>query len=663
MLSQEAEDRVPARPALPPSVRLLGEFQGSGFETSPWLIQRDGKFVQVTELLYRVAEQANGTRTLAEIASAVTETTHWLLNADQVRTIIESKLMPLGIIAPGAESTETDHGRGPATPFAVKLRLRVVPTGWIDPIARVLRYLFALPAIALLILTVGVAQAWLYFVHGAAGGLRETFQTPGLLLLILGILAIGKLFHEMGHAAGLRYGGGRTREMGVGIYLIFPAFYTDVSEAYRLDRRARLRTDLGGVYFDLIFSLLLVALYLVTGKEFLLLGVTLTNLEILYQFIPLGRLDGYWILADLTGVPDLFSQIGPFLLSVLPVPATERSKLPTLKSKARVVFALYMVTMLGVIPVSLLLLVSFVPQIARVSGALLADQWTSLRSALRFGEIGEFFASVVVIGIIVIQDFAIAYLFYGLVVSPLGRLRRWRKSHHDEAFQRRRLVTRQLAGILVVALGGLISAVGGVILILACLLPWVTTRVTALQFSNEMSGVTLIPGRLALACGAASLAAGMVLLLGTRRWLRRGMALIAIIAGLVGSALATHQATRTADMIDQQLSASIERVSGQEASPAQLRALRGIVEQAGISASPGLGVAIAAAGGLIALAGGVAVLSGRLLRKGSTSRDPVETAPLTASTSAHGVIASSDGSGSGAPPVNRSPPRSDAQRE
>ena len=42
--------------------------------------------------------------------------------------------------------------------------------------------------------------------------------------------------------------------MGVGIYLVWPAFYTDVTDSYRLPRAARLRTDLGGLYFNAIVA-------------------------------------------------------------------------------------------------------------------------------------------------------------------------------------------------------------------------------------------------------------------------------------------------------------------------------------------------------------------------------------------------------------------------
>src|SRR5918998_2631980 len=101
--------------------------------------------------------------------------------------------------------------------------------------------------------------------------------------------------------------------MGAGIYMVYPAFYTDVSDNYRLPRWARVRTDLGGFYFNLIFVLGLMGLYVVTGQQFLLLVVVLINLEIIHQLLPFVRLDGYWTLADITGIPDLFTHIGPYL--------------------------------------------------------------------------------------------------------------------------------------------------------------------------------------------------------------------------------------------------------------------------------------------------------------------------------------------------------------
>ena len=98
-----------------------------------------------------------------------------------------------------------------------------------------------------------------------------------------------------------------------GFYLIYPAFYTDTTESYRLGRWGRVRTDLGGFYFHLLFAVGLVAAYLRSGYDILLLAILLINLDMARQLIPFVRLDGYWLLSDLTGIPDLFTQMGSFI--------------------------------------------------------------------------------------------------------------------------------------------------------------------------------------------------------------------------------------------------------------------------------------------------------------------------------------------------------------
>jgi putative peptide zinc metalloprotease protein len=105
--------------------------------------------------------------------------------------------------------------------------------------------------------------------------------------------------------------------VGVGIYLIWPSFFTNVTDSYRLSRAGRLRTDLGGLYFNLIFMLALAGLYAATSAEVLLLVIAITHLEMLEQLLPFVRFDGYFILSDLAGVPDLFARIVPLLRSVV----------------------------------------------------------------------------------------------------------------------------------------------------------------------------------------------------------------------------------------------------------------------------------------------------------------------------------------------------------
>ena len=67
------------------------------------------------------------------------------------------------------------------------------------------------------------------------------------------------------------------------------AFYTDVSDAYRLSRRGRLRTNLGGVYFIVVAT----GVYLISlSLDVQVLLVVIQHLEIAHELPgdPPGRL-------------------------------------------------------------------------------------------------------------------------------------------------------------------------------------------------------------------------------------------------------------------------------------------------------------------------------------------------------------------------------------
>ena len=95
---------------------------------------------------------------------------------------------------------------------------------------------------------------WVFFEKGLASATYEAFDQPGLLLLVVAVTVLSAGFHEFGHAAAARRGGATPGVMGAGIYLVWPAFYTDVTDSYRLGRVGRVRTDLGGLYFNAIVA-------------------------------------------------------------------------------------------------------------------------------------------------------------------------------------------------------------------------------------------------------------------------------------------------------------------------------------------------------------------------------------------------------------------------
>ena len=201
--------------------------------------------------------------------------------------------------------------------LSLRHRRPIVRERAVNVIAAAFSWLHAQPVKAILLVTLALFDAWLFGVHGIAGGIRTVLYEPAWLLALLCSIVVATAFHEIGHASACRFSGARPGEMGVGVYLIWPAFYCDVTEAYRLDRRGRLRTDLGGVYFNGLFALTAGAAYFATGAEALLFAAFVQHLIVLQQLLPLLRFDGYYVLSDLTGVPDILTRIKPIFRSLV----------------------------------------------------------------------------------------------------------------------------------------------------------------------------------------------------------------------------------------------------------------------------------------------------------------------------------------------------------
>src|SRR5437764_4958224 len=293
------------KPRLAKGIDLIGKYEGSGFKEAPYIARRaDGQVVQLAPLLYLIAELADGKRTNEEIAAAVSEAIKRGVSADNVRQLVDERLRPLGVIA-GADGAQPELQKLDPM-LALKLRVAVVPPSVVNAITKVFKPLY-FPLVVVGVLGGLVAlDVWLFVFHGIAQSVRETLYDPALLLMVLGLIVLSAAFHECGHATACSYGGAKPGAMGAGIYIVWPAFYTDVTDAYRLGKGGRLRTDLGGVYFNVIFILLTAGAYFATGFEPLLILIPLQHLEILHQFLPFIRLDGYYIVSDLAGVPDMF---------------------------------------------------------------------------------------------------------------------------------------------------------------------------------------------------------------------------------------------------------------------------------------------------------------------------------------------------------------------
>ena len=362
------EAPVPAALARAAGVELLGDVHGSGYENGAALVRRaDGQMVQLGPLMYALLECIDGTRSISELAACASEQTGRELDEEHVVALAE-KLGAQGLLA------GTEENAPPRSNPLLALRWKVLVTNpritrWLTaPFTFLFHRWLLWPVVAAFFGVVG----YVLFFKGVSSAAADAFHDPALLLLVFGLAVLSAGFHEIGHAAACRFGGATAGGMGCGLYMVWPAFYTDVTDAYRLPRGDRLRVDLGGIYFNAVVSVTTFAAWLVWHVDALLLVIALQLLMIVKNLSPVIRADGYHVLADATGVPDLYAHIVPTLRRLLP---WRRSEPSALKGRARALVTLWV---LIVVPVLLSLMIGAVLLLPR----LLTSTWDSGSSVL-----------------------------------------------------------------------------------------------------------------------------------------------------------------------------------------------------------------------------------------------------------------------------------------
>ena len=320
----------------------------------------------------------------------------------------------------------------------------------LDGITRLLQVWLWPPVLVLVLSAAALAQVWLYVVHGLGGGLHDAFYAPGFVLVALALVVFSAGFHELGHAAALRYAGGKPRSFGFGMYLMYPVFFTDVSDNYRLGRWARVRTDLGGFYFNLIVALAIFGLYVLTRQEALLVLILLINVEIIHQLLPLVRLDGYWTLVDLTGIPDFFSQMGAFLRAILPFARkTSGRRLPPLKWWGKAVFVGYIVVTVPALVFLTFLMLRSVPRVLATAWDALGQQAQALVQAASGGDVLGAAGAIGQSLLLLLSVGGVLFSLYRILTGLGGFLWRWSAASR---------LRRALAGLAAVAFAGLLCA-------------------------------------------------------------------------------------------------------------------------------------------------------------------------------------------------------------
>ncbi|MCI4115270.1 HlyD family efflux transporter periplasmic adaptor subunit [Dickeya dianthicola] len=151
-----------------------------------------------------------------------------------------------------------------------------------------------------------VSRDWVRYTHT----FPHLFSLQGMAAFGVA-LVFAKFIHELGHAFMAKRAGCRVQNMGVAFIVLFPLFYTDVSDAWRLkDRRARLLISAGGILAELMLACVALLAWAllpdgpVRTAAFMLSSATWVT-TLVVNLNPLMRFDGYFLLSDFWRVENL----------------------------------------------------------------------------------------------------------------------------------------------------------------------------------------------------------------------------------------------------------------------------------------------------------------------------------------------------------------------
>jgi putative peptide zinc metalloprotease protein len=152
----------------------------------------------------------------------------------------------------------------------------------------------------------GVYREWDHF----SATLMDTLSWNGALLYGCAI-AFAKTCHEMGHALTAKRYGCRVPTMGLAFLVMWPVAYTDTNEVWKLaDRGQRLAVASAGIATELCIAVwaTLAWAWLPEGgprQVAFLLSTTTWITTLAINASPFMRFDGYYMLSDFLGLPNL----------------------------------------------------------------------------------------------------------------------------------------------------------------------------------------------------------------------------------------------------------------------------------------------------------------------------------------------------------------------
>lgn len=275
---------------------LLNDISISDFDEKRKLIVSGGRHFLANEMTTELIQSLQNATTIEHACEFFCDKHDVDLSTDEFKRVITEKLGHYGILDDG-------HGRslGRKSEY-LKLKVQVLSERAVAQIANCFSFLFV-KEIFWSLLTVSLAINAINFVFFINGEIKIS----GLILSVL-LFGFSTAIHEIGHVSACRHFGAKHGGMGFGFYIIWPVAYSDITGIWTLKKHERIIANLGGIYMELFYAALLVMAGFLTNFKELNFAAIAISISAMVQLNPFLRMDGYWLLCDLAGQPNLMTK-------------------------------------------------------------------------------------------------------------------------------------------------------------------------------------------------------------------------------------------------------------------------------------------------------------------------------------------------------------------
>lgn len=310
---------------LHPKLRSHVHMQRQNMRGQPWYLLSDlseGRHFRLNAGAYRFVGLCDGQRSVQAIWDTLTDTLGDAAPSQGEVVSILGRLADAGMlqteVSPDVESMFEGQAKREQKKTLAQLNPLSLRVSLLDPTA-ILQRLHAWPGVlfnrwSLLLWTVlmlfagsGAIMEW----DRLAAESAAVAQAPRMLLIVWLVYPLIKLAHEFGHALAVRRWGGEVADMGVTLLMLTPVPWVDATAATAFPRRyQRFVVSAAGILVELALAALAFFVWRATTPgtlhDVMLVVMLIGGVStVLFNGNPLLRYDGYYMLCDTLGMPNL----------------------------------------------------------------------------------------------------------------------------------------------------------------------------------------------------------------------------------------------------------------------------------------------------------------------------------------------------------------------